>query len=529
MKFEPAIESSRRFDRHARLVAELAGGSEEEVIRKFLGERVLLTVSAAGTVDRSTRITLAAAANLIARFCPRIDLTFPRPLGDEAGKIQALLQAIDSSPSAEFRIIDRPDYDDYRAILSVGHCSVIAPSLIMVDSSGWLAMTSRSGSFPPVTRVRDDNPFGALMAAALGAAEVFKLLLDPLPGKVHSFDDSSFSAFDYSVNEYESGPTLSESVHIPLSLLAGVGAVGNAFLLSLSCLDDVEGNLIAVDQETVDDLSNLNRYAIAVEADANPENPSPKTELAVRLFRGRRLHVHPYQERLESVLENIYRREVPRPRVLLSAVDNNDARNLLQKLWPDLLLEGATDRTTSQVSKHAYEEGLACLLCIHTADRKPESKFSYVKYAASISGLSEGRILAGQASASAVVGEEDIRSAPQGLRGVLSANVGKPICSVLAELEKLSRKSDVALPIQPAVSFVSMISGILMAAELVKYSTGLKSHLETFFQMDSLFPLSSSFAQAVEKGNGCYCRVREKEIREYRERVQVDAWKTHLN
>jgi hypothetical protein len=423
----------------------------------------------------------------------------------------------------------RPDYNDYRAILSVGHCSVIAPSLIMVDSSGWLAMTSRSGFFPPVTRVRDDNPFGALMAAALGAAEVFKLLLDPLPGKVHSFDDSSFSAFDYSVNEYESGPTLSGSVHIPLSLLAGVGAVGNAFLLSLSFLNDLEGNLLAVDQETVDDVSNLNRYAIAVEGDANRENPTPKTELAVRLFRGRRLRVHPYQERLDSVLENIYRRDVARPRVVLSAVDNNEARNLLQKLWPDLLLEGATDRTTSQVSRHAYEEGLGCLLCIHTADRKPDSRFSYVKHAASISGLNEKRILAGRASPNAVVSDEDVRSAPQEMREVLSDKVGKPICSVLAELEKLSRKSEVALPIQPAVSFVSMISGILMAAELVKYATGLKSPLETFFQMDSLFPLTSSFAQAVEKGNGCYCRIREKEIRAYREKVQAGDWKTQLN
>lgn len=111
---------------------------------------------------------------------------------------------------------------------------------------------------------------------------------------------------------------------------------------------------------------------------------------------------------------------------------------------------------------------------------------------------------------------------------MLRVNVGKPICSVLAEVEKLSRKSGAALPIRPAVSFVSMISGILMAAEFAKYATGLKSPLETLFQMDSLFPLTSSFTQAVEKGNGCYCRTRGKEIREYRERVQADVVKSEL-
>lgn len=528
MRFEPLTESSRRFDRHARLVGELAGGSPQEALRKFLKERVLLMVHADRVSDPATRITLAVAANLIARFCPRIDLAVPRAFGDEARRIQALLQRIDSSPRAEFLIVECPQYDAYGAILSVGHPTVITPTMIIVDSSGWLAMTSRSGYFPPVSQVRDGNPFGPLMAAALGAAEVFKLLLDPLPGRAHSFGDSSFSTFDYSVNGHEPGPPLSGSVHIPRSLLAGVGAVGNAFLLSLSFLNDVRGNLIAVDHETIDDVSNLNRYVIAVEEDANPERPTPKTELAVRLFRGRLLRVHPYQEKLERVSERIYRKEVPRPQVLLSAVDNNAARDLLQKLWPDLLLEGATDRTTSQVSKHAYEEGLGCLLCIHTMDGEPAPEFSYVKHAASISGLSQERILAGQGNPGAVVTDEDIRSAPQEIREMLRVNVGKPICSVLAEVEKLSRKSGAALPIRPAVSFVSMISGILMAAEFAKYATGLKSPLETLFQMDSLFPLTSSFTQAVEKGNGCYCRTRGKEIREYRERVQADVVKSEL-
>lgn len=528
MRFEPPTESSRRFDRHARLVGELTGRSPQEALRKFLKERVLLAVDADRMSDPATRITLGVAANLIARFCPRIDLAVPRALEDEARTIQARLQRIDSSPAAEFRIVQCPQYDAYAAILSVGHPTVITPTMILVDSNGWLAMTSRSGCLPPVSPMRDGNPFGPLMAAALGAAEVFKLLLDPQPGRAHSFGDSSFSTFDYSVNGHEPGPPLSGSVYIPLSLLAGVGAVGNAFLLSLSFLNDIQGNLIAVDHETVDDVSNLNRYVIALEEDATPERPTPKTELGVRLFRGRPLRIHPYQEKLDRVLEKIYRKEVPRPRILLSAVDNNAARDLLQKLWPDLLLEGATDRTTSQVSKHAYEEGLGCLLCIHTMDGKPDPEFSYVKHATSISGLSQERILAGQGNPGAVVADEDIRSAPQEMRELLRVHVGKPICSVLAEVEKLSRKSGAALPIRPAVSFVSMISGILMAAEFVKYATGLKSPLETLFQMDSLFPLTSSFTQAVEKGNGCYCRTRGKEIREYRERVQTDVVKSEL-
>jgi hypothetical protein len=360
------------------------------------------------------------------------------------------------------------------------------------------------------------------MASALGAAEVFKHLLKPLrPGKAFHFGEATFSTFDFSVGGNDPGPALPREIVIPRSLLVGVGAVGNAFLLSLSCVPGIRGDLMTVDEEAVDDPSNLNRYLLAFEGDANPEHPTPKTQLATRLFENSGIRIQPFQESLTVFLERVYRRETQRPQVVLSAVDNNDARLLLQKLWPDLLLEGATDHTLSQVSRHEYEKGLACLLCIHNFEAA-DLNFSYTARMAELSGLSEETVKASQVSASLVITAEHVAQATGEKQAFLSTKVGATVCSVLAELEAISSRSAKTLPVQPAVSFVSMISGLLMAGELVKYAAGLESSLDTFFNLDSMYPLANAALQRVAKVSTCYCSRRAAEIKRYREAQRRD-------
>lgn len=62
-----------------------------------------------------------------------------------------------------------------------------------------------------------------------------------------------------------------------------------------------------------------------------------------------------------------------------------------------------------------------------------------------------------------------------------------------------------------------MISGVLMAAELVKYVGGLSSALQTFFQLDTVFPLQNACLQMVRPVESCYCWTRRQQIRHYRD------------
>ena len=121
-----------------------------------------------------------------------------------------------------------------------------------------------------------------------------------------------------------------------------------------------------------------------------------------RPFEGSGVRVQLFQERLEDFVKRIYRKEIVPPKAVLSAVDNNEARPILQQLWPDLLLEGATDDTLSQVSRHEYDKGLACLLCIHDFGGT-DPTFSYTAHMAALSGLTEDLVKTAMADAALVI------------------------------------------------------------------------------------------------------------------------------
>jgi hypothetical protein len=185
----------RRHDRHARLGAKLTAETREAVTDKFIGQRVLLTGDARRTGTVFGRLMIRVAANLIARFCPKIDVALPQELSGLQSEIIEMLRKIDSSPDAEFRSLRAPAEHDYAATLSIGTAPEGLPDSIVIDDEGWLAILGKRSSLSETSVGHDGNPFGALMASALGAAEVFKHLLKPLPGKAFHFGDVTFSTF----------------------------------------------------------------------------------------------------------------------------------------------------------------------------------------------------------------------------------------------------------------------------------------------------------------------------------------------
>ena len=272
-----------------------------------------------------------------------------------------------------------------------------------------------------------------------------------------------------------------------------------------------------MDRQSVD-WTNLNRYALAVEKDADDAHPLPKTELVSRAFEGSKVEVEPFQQELVQVLEMIYGRRLPRPEIILSAVDNNDARKMLQMLWPTLLLDGSTGETLSQAFRYEYGKPSACLMCIHPTQG---TGLSYTRTLSELSGLPEDRVRSSQSDPAMVITEHDVSIAPQEKRDFLRARVGQTGCSVLSELERFSSQQPSQLPIEPAVSFVSMNAGILVAGELIKWISGMESPLQGLFQIDSMFPLDSAFLQPIDRVATCYCAVHENQIREYRARLKL--------
>jgi hypothetical protein len=509
-----------RHDRHLRLAHQITGEAPQTIIEKFLRQRILVTGAPDLLCLPEGRLTTLTALNLVARFCPKIDICF-RDVQNLGAEALALLEQIDRSADAQFGVTDSIQWDQYDAVLFVGRPPTAKPNMTSIFGSGWLAAVSSLGPVPDLPPA-PYNPFGPIVAAVLGAADVFKRLLCAAPDKVSLFEPTAFSAYSYKV--YKPGeplgqePDLPTHISLPPTFLAGAGAVGNAIVYTLREVPGLTGSCAAVDKEDMDD-SNLNRCVLAFYDDAYGLFPTPKVDVISRALKGTGLECRPFKERIESYLGKIFDGHEPCPQVVISAVDNNEIRPSLQRLWPEMLIEGATGDSTFQVSRHEHAQGLACLMCVHSVNAVRQSSIPYEKTAAEFSGLSEVKVSAALRNADLVVTHEDIEAAPEEKQAFLRDRVGKSVCSVLADIAKLSQTPE-TMPKTAAVSFVSMAAGALAAAELVKWASGLGSGLETLFQMDMFFPFTNAAMLGVEKTNTCECCTRRTQIEVYRARSQ---------
>jgi molybdopterin/thiamine biosynthesis adenylyltransferase len=499
---------ARRASRHLPIAQAITGEEADKVIRKLCGQRVLLTGDPRRLRTATGHLMLRVAANLISRFCPAVDVCLVGSLANNAVDIRELILSIDRS--AEIHLVPDAQPDDYAAVLSVGRPPQVADNLVAIDAAGWLAVVSNSGTPSCVTDLDGGNPFGAMAAAALGAAEVFKLLVKPRPERAAFFGDTTFSTFAYSVGSREPGPELRGRVILPPSLLAGVGGVGNAFLMALREVPGLQGELVVVDRELLGDPSNLNRYALTRDDDVRAKDPLAKTALATRLFAGTSVSIRELHRDVREIASEIERGTIGRPEVILSALDNHPSRHELQDLGPDLLLEGATGGTVLQVSRCDSRQDRACLRCLHPLEQCPTR--SYEERICELSGLPLAWIAAAAQDPSLPLSAEVVAEAPQHKRESLVAHIGKEACRVIAEIEGVF-----TLAKDPSVSFVSMMSGVLMAAEYVKHLTRAESVLKTFFYADLMFRLDTSRLLAVKKRANCDCVRRRDVIARYRD------------
>lgn len=508
-------EVRSRHDRHLRLAAKVTETSAVANETKFL-RPVLFTGEAGELSTREGRLLALTAVNLVARFCPLIDVWFPSALG-LAGDCVSLAKQIDSTPDARFAVVDACDTGSYAAVVHIGSVGPAGENVTNVLGRGWLASIS-STSAAPILRSHPFTPFGPVLAACFAAAEVFKRLLSADPEKVALWGPTVFSAASYEVRQSEDAiapaPFLEREIMLPVTLLAGAGAVGNAFAYVLSRVDGVRGELAVADKEVLgeEDDSNLNRYSLAHEAHLAAR--MPKAWLVAAEFRHTDVKVTPFHGDIDAYLQCVYGGAEPRPAAIVSAVDNNGIRPSLQRMWPDCLIEGATGDSLFQVSRHVYAEQLACLMCIHPA-QGGSAKRSPQELASENTGLPLDVVAAGLRDGDRQLTEDDVAVASPEKQAFLRARLGHRVCSVFADAAQLSNTPG-AVPAAPTVSFVSMAAGALAAAELVRYAEALPSPLETIYQMDVFVPPSVAMLVPMEKSRTCECYTRHREHDAYR-------------
>jgi len=246
-------------------------------------------------------------------------------------------------------------------------------------------------------------------------------------------------------------------------LQVGAGAVGNAVVLGFESCKAVRGVLDLMDPKSVD-IKNLNRCYYFTEKDVEVERAKVDVlsrEAARPGFR------------ISGVCAPFSSAATGGKTIVVSAVDNNEARHRIQEELPERLVEGATGDTTMSVSVHELDHGMSCLVCRHPdrsaggANHVPLT----VEEAAEVTGLSQSEIQSGEVNDSMEITEALIarvrKSSPEAAESLQEAmDVGIDLCGALGDIR--SRFGTVNAPQEASVPFVSNLAGVLAAAEVVK-------------------------------------------------------------
>ena len=468
---------------------------------RFRDAPVLLTGEAAVLLAPNGHDILLFALRLLVRISRRVDVLVPRECATLALEAASLVGEIGLGGTV--RTDDNPEYAGYAAILSIGTTARTDLPWTVINSNGWLARVSSGGTSIGASCERT-NPIGARAAACLGVAEVFKRIATVKPERGALLDGVSFSSFDYLCGHSDPGPEVPVGLVLPTFLVGGCGAIGNGITELLAALR-AKGAGASVDRQDFGE-ENLGTCALMRVVDIG----KAKAELMSAVLRTSGLDVTGIKATIAEIAPRLGA-DLPYPRIVLGGLDRIEPRYELQRLWPDVYIDGATSDFGCQVTRHPWGEDVGCALCVFALPL-----VSADAVALRLTGLRPGRLHDPEARIE--LSDVDAAATPE-QRAWLSAHTGEKVCAVvpaalLAEISTAEHPDH----FDPSVPFVACLAAAFVVGELVKVALGSGSSLAPRFQMDVLQgPQRGAF---FEEGrtDTCECAMRAKNI----ERARAD-------
>lgn len=468
---------------------------------QFVDKLVLLTGEPAVLATQNGRQCLLLSLRLLGRMCRNLSVAIPEGHADLIDEVRSAASEI--RPYTTVTIKHEPRDADADAVLCVGSSAHADPRWTVVNSNGWLARVS-SGQTGLVDDCNQWNPIGALAAASLGAAEIFKRLIRLKESRGHLLEQTTFSLYSYTCGGEDPGPSIAMA-EPPRVLLVGAGAIGNGILYLLRALR-WQGHVDVVDYQ----VYGAENWGTCLMLPTS-KVCTPKAEFAESFLKAAVASVTGHSMTVEEFADSICPKR-GYPDVILAGVDSVGARHAVQDLWPGIVIDGAIGAFGCQVSCHPWGPDVACLRCLFR-----EGPASAARLSSEASGLSVVRVQ----QPSEVVTEADVVAAPAEHKEWLRERVGKPICSVIQEaMVRAASAGGVAEGFEPSVPFVACMSASMVLAEAVKTAMGSRTFPEPVFQFDVL--RGPGFGQSVpqQRRPDCVCVTRQANIDRWRGRRQ---------
>lgn len=306
------------------------------------------------------RAALDMAARLIARLYPRVRVQALYGDVELAEQLVGLMRAINPAISIE-------EEPPARAITVVagGNPGGDDGDRIYMGSDRWVARVSTTR---PVSCGTSGIPFGAGAAACIALANVFRLVFSDMIAKPALDEQVTFSLLNFEIGERAANGDIPSGASIGLVQLAGVGAIGNAFVWSLGRLAGVEGVLHTIDHETID-LTNLQRYVLATIADVGAQ----KVALASSVLADSGIRPIAFAETWAGYVAGLGHHHFDTVAV---ALDTARDRVQVQSSLPRRVVNAWTQSGDLGISRHAFDGDAACMACLYlpTGTRRNEDQ-----------------------------------------------------------------------------------------------------------------------------------------------------------
>ena len=349
-------------------------------------------------------------------------------------------------------------------------------------------------------RLDEDGPISvaAWLASALGCAEAFKNIGRIKEGRGRPIDAFSVNLWTltgsdgFAELDTTGGPA--KPPWLPAHYVIGAGAVSEAYLAVLAT-SDVVTELALLDDDVLDD-TNLNRHIMAGWTDLD----EPKAQLAQHRLTGHQVRIFPVRLRWQNYLATPPSERGARPEALtaaectsqydlvISAVDRNDSRISIAASRPRVVLGGSTNGLTVEVGRYRADSDWQCLACAS----RPEPHLSIEQAAKELAGKPPIEL-------AALARERGLDLA------ALTEYLKRPRCGSLGERE-VQRFAAFTRP-DWSVSFVSVASGVLLAARTLTHAAGNDSELtETEGDTLRLWLGNATIARTAHRRNPD-CRV----------------------
>jgi hypothetical protein len=483
---------------YSRLIASAALlGERAPDAHRFTTKKVLLT-GEASTLSTANGAEIASAAlRLLVRTCRNVTVALPPECGGLRTELERLGRETAITP-VTFRddIVAR----DFEAILSVGTQARSDLPWTVVNSNGWRARVSSTGR-SLAAECSQANPIGSLGAACLGVADVFKRLIALREDKGELLDGVSFSFWTYTCDGDDPGPPLPERLTAGDLLLVGGGAIGNGIAYLLARLP-IAGRAVVVDRQEY----GAENWGTCICLPACGFI-GPKADFIAKLLR-EKLDARARHMEVQALVKE-FGTTLPYPTVALNGLDDIDARHEVQRLWSDLVVDGAIGSDMScQVSCHPWGEDVACLMCVF---HHPTTRSEVL--ASRATGLSEAIVSDGQV----VVTQVDIDAAPPAKKAWLAARLGQKVCSVVSEAMALAlSKENQEQGIAPSVPFVACFSGCMVVTEFVRYLSEGRVFPEPRYALNLLWGPQRGIEFSEGRRATCFCVERASSINKVR-------------